>query len=560
MKLSNFETFIDDAILQRGKDYFKRGHVKSLNEPEENQFIAEISGSDLYFVSIELNDKDEIVHTDCECPYDWSEYCKHQVAAFFALQKKKNGDEESPKMKSKPKTVQKLDLKSILSKLNKEDLLSIILQTTQNYPEIEKQLLFKYAPVKDEISSSKKLIRQYINQSKKNGFIDWRSVDYAVQGALLTLEKARDKQENGDVVGAVQLCLAVLSIVVDMLQYADDSNGTVGGVINESLSILDDAIQFGIHTLSHKEQSKLFADIMKDALHARYDGWSDWRFSLLRTCINFAGDAEKLSILEGQLESMLKAAPRNSWSANYENESIKLLLLEIYERFDEEEKAKQFIQENLQYSSFRKKVINSLIEEGEYEEVIRLCKEGEELDQEYRGLVSQWKEYRYQAYEGLGDIENQRELALEFIYKNDTIYFYKLKKLYNQDEWEKVLQKIVASFEKQPYPQSIFLEILVHENLTGKLLKYCQRHNASILQYYHYLIEGNFDEVNQIFITYIEKAADAASDRRKYKDVCQIIKKYKKACGAERAESLVISLKQKYIRRPAFLDELSKLK
>lgn len=35
---------------------------------------------------------------------------------------------------------------------------------------------------------------------------------------------------------------------------------------------------------------------------------------------------------------------------------------------------------------------------------------------------------------------------------------------------------------------------------------------------------------------------------------------FKKACGSEHATNLIKGLKQKYVRRPAFLDELNKIK
>ncbi|MBT2697470.1 hypothetical protein J7E79_08595 [Bacillus sp. ISL-40] len=52
----------------------------------------------------------------------------------------------------------------------------IILDLSDDFPEIEKQLLFKYTPHKDEISSAKKLITESINRAKRKGFIDWRHV------------------------------------------------------------------------------------------------------------------------------------------------------------------------------------------------------------------------------------------------------------------------------------------------------------------------------------------------------------------------------------------------
>ncbi|MFP5112452.1 hypothetical protein ACSU64_08740 [Bacillaceae bacterium C204] len=76
-----------------------------------------------------------------------------------------------------------IDLSTILSNQNKEELIRIILDLSEDYPEIEKQLLFKYSSQKDEVSSAKKLITESINSAKRKGFIDWRHVGqhYKVQ-------------------------------------------------------------------------------------------------------------------------------------------------------------------------------------------------------------------------------------------------------------------------------------------------------------------------------------------------------------------------------------------
>jgi hypothetical protein len=76
-----------------------------------------------------------------------------------------------------------IDLKTILTNQNKEELMRIILDLSDDFPEIEKQLLFKYTPHKDEISSAKRLITESINRAKRKGFIDWRQVGPALQGA-----------------------------------------------------------------------------------------------------------------------------------------------------------------------------------------------------------------------------------------------------------------------------------------------------------------------------------------------------------------------------------------
>ena len=67
----------------------------------------------------------EILNTYCDCPYDWSDYCKHQAAALFALRSKKNNNASRPKQeKTNIRQEKKSDLKSIVSNLQKKRNLS----------------------------------------------------------------------------------------------------------------------------------------------------------------------------------------------------------------------------------------------------------------------------------------------------------------------------------------------------------------------------------------------------------------------------------------------------
>jgi hypothetical protein len=361
MKLQKFEGDIDDVILERGRKYFQQGHVEKIKEVDRNHYRVQVVGSENYAVEIILDDTEEIDKTYCDCPYDLGEYCKHQVAAFFALREKFSGE------KNLPVAVEESSIVQIISNLQRNELIQIILTISEENPDIEKRLLFKYAPAKDEISSSKKLIREYINKAKRNRFIEWRDVGYALKGAEMTLEKAREKIEGSDTKITVLLCITVLSIVVDMLQYCDDSNGYVGDAINESLAIIDDAVFTNLNKLTDSQKNEIFDAIMKEALHKRYDGWEEWNRELLRTCIYFSENATIRKKIEKQFNKMLDSIGGDSWSSNHDKENIKLLQLEVMERNDEEEKARQFILDNIKYSSFREKEINRLIEKEKYE-------------------------------------------------------------------------------------------------------------------------------------------------------------------------------------------------
>lgn len=552
MKLSNFDQFLDERILQRGLDYYQNGQVGSLKTADGSHYKARVDGSEVYKVDVFLDQAGEIVDTYCDCPYDLGVYCKHQAAVFYALENEKSEGPQTTQLKEP-------DLKSVLLNQQKDKLIRIILELSEEYPEIEKSLLFKYGESKDEIAASKKLIREYINNAKRGGFIDWRHADQAVQGAELTLEKAREKIDMGATESAVQLAIIVLSPVLKMLQYCDDSNGTVGDVMNEAVHTIELAITTNMNQLNEKEQKKLFDAILKEALKNYYDGWTDWRFGLLNICTKFSQNRDLRKKLEKQLEALFQAADQ-SWSGKFEKEQVKLLQLNIIETCDGVEAAEKFIYENIALSDFREKAITIEFRKGEYEKVIQLCLDGEKVDQEFAGLVYQWKEHRYQAYEMLGDIEKQRQLAKELLYPNNFKYYLKLKGLYSSNEWEVVLKTMIEEFEKQSYQPSIYLEIIKEENLTSKILEYCKNRSAYITDLYPYLMGNYLEEANQLFINFIEMSAQEASDRKAYKKVCSFIKTYKKAFGVIHSHKLIGDLRQKYPRRPAFLEELGKIK
>jgi hypothetical protein len=170
---------------------------------------------------------------------------------------------------SNPNTTTRLseiDLHTILLNQNKEELIKIILQLSNDYPEIEKQLLFKYTPQKDEISSAKKLITASINGAKRKGFIDWRHVGPALQGAELTLQKAQEKVEKGEWESAVLLALVVMPPVVKMLNFSDDSNGSIGDVMHWVVRLIDDAVIVSLPYLNEKEKKEIFDAIMKRSI------------------------------------------------------------------------------------------------------------------------------------------------------------------------------------------------------------------------------------------------------------------------------------------------------
>ncbi|MED4227286.1 hypothetical protein [Neobacillus cucumis] len=157
MKLTNFEQWMEDKILERGLAYLKKGKVLDLTTSDEIHYKALVDGSEVYHVDIYLNDE-VVVNAYCDGPYDLNEYCKHKAAVLFTLREKKP-EKEGVTTIVKP---EEKSVRSILLNQTKENLIKIILDVIEEFPDIEKRLMFQFSSDEEEITSAKKLIQEYI--------------------------------------------------------------------------------------------------------------------------------------------------------------------------------------------------------------------------------------------------------------------------------------------------------------------------------------------------------------------------------------------------------------
>ncbi|PEF38249.1 SWIM zinc finger family protein [Bacillus wiedmannii] len=550
MHISNFEDYIDDIILQRGYTYFQQGKIGTIQNTAQLAYRITVFGSKRYQVIVDLDSDDFITHTTCNCPYVHGIHCKHQVAAFYAVRACKT---------NKDSYIQPHDVRQVLLQKSNEELVTIICDIVNQYPEMETKLLFQHVPDHGDVNSCSQIINEYIHAVQDRGFIEYGDVSYAVQGAELVLEKVDQTATDGDTVKAVHMCIIVLSMMIDMLQGCDDSDGIVGGIIDESIASIDHIVSTYIDTMSESTQQQIFQMLLQEASHERHDGWNEWEFALLNICIYFCTNPEWRRQLDDILAQMITANSKEGWNGTYCTSQCKKIQLQLIQLYDGSSKEEAFIQTNLQYSEFREKAIQHAVHTCEYEQVIKLCLDGEKQDKNALGLLKKWKTYRYEAYENLGDIENQRKLGLAFVLEDDFTYYEKLKVLYDPSSWLEIREHILSTFESTTYRSHMYESILILERLPNKLLAYCQKHPATILHLCESLLPDYPAETHQIFLTHMQDLAQVARDRKMYKNICQIIQIYQRVGDEKLVQEFIEQLKQTYHNRPAFLDELGKI-
>ncbi|MTI95929.1 MAG: hypothetical protein FH749_10680 [Firmicutes bacterium] len=552
MNIRDFEKNISEVILQRGWDYFQTDRVTSLEQEDAITYVAFVEGTDLYSVTVTLDGAENIEHSNCDCPYDAGPFCKHEVAVFFAI---RDLYEESTTVTQFKSTTNHKDIRNTLSSQSKDKLVEFILGLTDSYPEIRQKINLQFSgDTKSEtLIHCRRLIHTYLDRhSDQSGFIGYHQVDEALTGAEMVLNKANTLVEEEEFSTALVVYFTILQEIVPTLDYCDDSDGFMSGLINETLD--------SISVLSHKAQVhpeinilELFEKTFSEAQKDIYSTWNnEWQLSLLETCALLAPTSSERSKLDHYLNQISKS----SQDKYYEDE-IALLRHQLLDE-DNPKLAAEYLQQNIHRPDFRRMAINSALEAEDYSTAEKLALDGESHDARFRGLVSDWKKMRYETYKKSGQLEKQRTLAKELVLGNSIEHYKELKAAYPTDQWPEVYSEVIQMLEQKQ--SRIYTEVLLAEEDMPRLMKYLSKHKYQVTDYYRHLLPDYKEEVTVIMTELILEKATDAGNRSHYRKICSLIRKLRKIADRDAVEAIVNKLKKRYPQRPAFQDELSKIR
>jgi hypothetical protein len=579
MNLDDFEQSVNMSILRRGREYYKDGRV-DLAVFRDGVYGAGVVGSDDYSVAVKLDGDKNIVEAECDCPYTDGPYCKHMVAVFYAIRDRQRGL-TAPKQPKAAKVVRlfpvlpqaekktlcgKDEIFRVLSKQPKKRLLELLAAVAEGSEAVMDYLRAELVSGEKEKDNWIGLMRRHIDKAMdEDGFISYRDCEYALKGAYSVLGRAKRAGGEGDYGLAVALALAVLHEMVEMVGYADDSGGDIGDVIHEATGLMG---AVAAQPLPASVAGRCFKQILAEAGDSVYDGWMEWRTDLLDICVALATTPGNRRDLDNCLDRLMakiareKSERKGSWGSDYDAEQVALVRYNVVVKFDGPAKAADFLQENIRFSRFRELAIEQAMAAEEYGTAERLALEGERQDRPLPGLVRQWKEARYAAYQKSGQSAKVRSLGLELALAGDFDYYIKLKGLYDSAEWNGVYPGIIESVNKDAgyVREGIYPKILIEEKEWQKLVAYVEEKPVRIVDFYRCLLKDFRGEVYRLFVRHLADVARVAANRRDYREVCAHLRLLVKIGGKKEAADLIEAFRQTYKRRPAFQEELLSVK
>ncbi|MGB4407227.1 MAG: SWIM zinc finger family protein [Sphaerochaeta sp.] len=610
MNLDDFEDDIEPAItLIRGEGYYLDGSVLSLEMPYPNHYSAKVAGSRIYQVTLVLDDDREIEEIACTCPYDWGEYCKHEVAVLYALRDQLASEElqaeqeetiqerETQKEKTQERETegdtdteytrverpQSVDIVSLLEEVGKEALLTFLSEYAKKDPALVSALVLAF-PSSDESIQLTNLGIEFRDACAHGIETEFCGSDYEWEYE----DEDEDEDEDGETliwhftlslkkeIGAFLEMIRV-AIMEGRIRYA----GSLSAMMMHELSSFDcdtedlgDDVQASVSQIvalwmdcivSSEDASWLFGQFFCEA--KKYD--IKPQAILLRLCIHFAETQDDQEVLENYLVGLAsEEAGENGenplswgWYNPVVKSSVELrhaLLLKA-ERVEE---AQALALENLGFDSMSKLAFDHAMDTHDYALAEKLALEN--TRPRYIGGTPDWGELLFSVYQASGDTEKMRSLAKTFLLGGNLAYYRILKDSYTTDTWETVVDGLLDELQEGGfnhdlvYRSNTYPEVLKAEKRLERLLSYLQKVPALVRRYQEVLLPDYQDEVFALYRQVILERGEKVANRGEYQELASWLKDLVFIGGTAVAKECVEALEPRYRKRPAMKDELRK--
>ena len=570
--LNEFEQLIDETILQRGFQYFKKGLVTGLDEISPGEYEAIVHGTEQYTVNLTI--KNEVVtEFVCTCPYDKGPICKHVVAVIFNLQEaelnlkvkpgktSKKGDEAAPRKSTKKKTIEE-QVDELLCILSHDELKEYIKGRCMKERSFQQLFIanFAYLVNPDSQALYSKQIQAILNTyGDRDGFLGYsesRSAGSAVQELV---HRAVQMMESENYQTAMYMACAILEEMVGALEYADDSCGEIGGCIKSALAILNTLAEKSIVETQRVELFNYAINAYKKKL---FKGWN-WHLDMIELAISLIKKQEETALIHQLIDKILPTGKGYDW----EYSKAQQLKLELIRKTESEEKLTLFLEQNIKNPDFRKEVIGKAIKNKEYAKAIALAKTGILLDEkETPGIANDWRKTLLDIYILQQDTENILKMA-RYLFENSIdcskkIYFI-IKKCVSPDIWKSFVDQLIVDVNSQSrgdnYP--LVSQINIWEERWDTLFEQLKKGVSldRIESSEKYLAKGYSPQLIDLYHASILKFMVRNVGRGYYQTACCYIRRMIKLGGREKANLVIANLRQLYPNRRALMEELRKV-
>lgn len=563
--LNRFDECIDQPILKRGLSYFRNDQVREPVEGAPGEFEAVVEGTEPYTVRLVI-DHGELVEHECSCPYDAGPVCKHVAAVLFYLQKDELGlkvkkastKSAGAKKPSKRKTVaERVD--ALLDAVDPADLKQFVREQASQSVQFRNLVLATFAATDSGESKSyytQQLTAILRSAKDRTGFIGWSESNRVARGVANILEVARKHFEARNVREGLLACMAVMEKMVGALQYADDSDGSIGGCISDAYGMMLAVAKSKPDPAIRKQ---LLDYCMKAAENRLYQGW-DWHLGMLKM-------AAVLVESDDENRALLAALERENGSG-YTGKAAQAIKYELMAKLGGEAAADAWLEANLGNPELRRIALRKAMDSRDFDKARRIAEEGIAHDKaKYPGLVVEWRDWLLNIAQAQGEREPVIQYARQLFIQSNWFqekYYAILKQQIEPERWVSFVEELLGEIEsrRKPYlPTELIAGIFISEGWTERLLNLVgQSPTLHLLdKYASYLSEKYAAELVELYARAIAGFMKEKVGRNYYQEACRYLRRMIKLGGREKASELIADFRARYPQRKALMEELERV-
>lgn len=523
--------------------------IISLQETSENTWQAKYQGNyGFHKIKIKLTNG-KVDDFSCSCPSDYSP-CKHIGMIKEAI------DHRVIKMTKSPKE-ETISVEKLLQQVPHKELVNFIVQQAKYNPELTKKLFleFLHKTTEKKENNYATLLRSAFEDLELDDDEYYGYQEDAIEIEILDelFEKASEFISQKRFDEAITICKACIEeyaqwleeLDTDMVDYLDPNYS------ERPFELLSEiAFQPGVNA------HDLFQYCMSEMDKPNYsdsgldDNFHDLLAELAQT------DEDKMAFISLQNRLLKNIGNKNSNEA----EEVIARIIAFFRMNNQEEKAWQLVEGNIQFESFRKQVVQQKITDGKLGEAKKLIDDFlfTHPNTPFR-FHANWHELALSIAQHENDVPVIRKITFSFIENYFEAAHYRIfKSSFTLDEWKWEVKKIIAHYEKtdKGFSNSV-ANVLAEEQDAAMLIKYIEKHlTIDRLETYHSHFSKIYpNETLDLFCKVMNQYAEQNTGRTHYEFMVRIFKKMALVKGGkEMANRLIAQYKIQYKSRRAMVE------
>lgn len=563
LTLDNFEGETAAAVVSRGKAYYRKGAVLSLEEVHAGRWEAIVSGTEDYEVTVTL-DGDEITSAGCDCPYEWAGLCKHMVATLYAIRDENPHYPASSKKAKQKKEEAKVGaqlaarMDAVLAQLPLESIRQFLVEQLRQNHQLMRHFLLRfehqeelYDPEKVESYLQSK-IRLAAETKLYTDAVFWNELADKIGGILVFTDAWLAK---GDVLPAIRVIRACTVTVIEAKgmypSTASKMLTQISGGIGRLARIADGGglpAEASAYAFAQcLEIGKLSGQIDHDDCRQLFQAAEQFaRPGIDHVALLRLYDDMRITGCFGKEEIPKRLALTRTWMG--------------------EEMELAFIEANLHISAIREMAIDRALQRNAYSEAERLAKDGLQQPKghsDQRDMI--WLKCLVRIAVLQGDLETGIKYAKQLFStdarKRKEVYF-EVKGMFPAASWHTTSEKLLQlpHLRSLMYPTTL-AEIYVAEGWSDRLLALFQREKNPYLleQFGKHLDPAHRGAAVAVWEAILITHLESCTERAAYQVACDYLRQIRSLGGHEVFDYMCKFIREEFKRRPAFMQELDKL-